>query len=146
MVLVLSKVFASLKMKTVLIFVCVLGVTFGDRLEVEEQVLESVHEDCQANPSTFVDPQLLQNLSENINDPRLGAHFYCESRAVGLQKANGDLNLPVITSKISLTIKNTEVINKLLRKCAVRQQSPKKTATHLFMCLHYYGVTYFHEF
>ncbi|KAJ8932143.1 hypothetical protein NQ314_014927 [Rhamnusium bicolor] len=94
----------------------------------------------------YVDHELLHNLSQNLDNPQVGAHMLCESVKVGLQKENGDLDLAVIKSKISLSVSDKAKVDRLVRECAVKKNTAKKTAINLFMCLDKDGVTYFHEF
>nr|QUP79518.1 odorant binding protein 25 [Monochamus saltuarius] len=115
-------------------------------LSEEEKKLQEIHDKCQADPATYVDHELLHHLAENIDNPKVGAHMLCESKAVGLQKPNGELDLNVIKEKISLTVSDKNKVERLVRECAVKKQTPEKTAVNLFMCLDKDGVTYFHEF
>ncbi|KAJ8932142.1 hypothetical protein NQ314_014926 [Rhamnusium bicolor] len=55
-------------------------------LEAEEEKLQRIHDECQSNPATYADHELLHNLSQNLDNPQVGAHMLCESVKVGLQK------------------------------------------------------------
>ncbi|KAJ8932144.1 hypothetical protein NQ314_014928 [Rhamnusium bicolor] len=74
-------------MKTAFVFMCVIiGAFAANLLEIEEHKLHHIHEECQSNPATYADDELLKNLSENLDNPQVGAHMLCESVKVGLQK------------------------------------------------------------
>nr|UYS88370.1 odorant binding protein 18 [Aromia bungii] len=134
-------------MKAVLVFLCAIATTLAQNLLlVEEQKLHHIHDACQANPATNADHHLLHDLSANLDNPVVGAHMLCESKGVGLQKENGQLDIETIRNKISLTITDTARVDRLVKECAIPKKSPEKTAIHLFMCLDRNGVTYFHEF
>ncbi|KAJ8955666.1 hypothetical protein NQ318_008535 [Aromia moschata] len=134
-------------MKTVIVFLCATAVVRAQNLLlVEEQKLHHIHDACQANPATYADHDLLHDLAANLDNPQVGAHMLCESKGVGLQKPNGQLDIDTIRSKISLTVTDTAKVDKLIKECAIPKNSPEKTAIHLFMCLDRNGVTYFHEF
>nr|ADD82417.1 minus-C odorant binding protein 4 [Batocera horsfieldi] len=133
-------------MKTAFVFACVVVAALAASLSEEEKKLQEIHDKCQADPATYVDHELLHNLSANIDNPKVGAHMLCESKAVGLQKPNGELDLNVIKQKISLTVSDKAKVERLVKECAVKKQTPEKTAVNLFMCLDKDGVTYFHEF
>ncbi|KAJ8932136.1 hypothetical protein NQ314_014920 [Rhamnusium bicolor] len=134
-------------MRTVFVFACVIvGALAVSTLEAEEDKLKRIHDECQSNPATYVDHELLHNLSQNLDNPQVGAHMLCESVKVGLQKENGDLDLAVIKSKISLSVSDKAKVDRLVRECAVKKNTAEKTAINLFMCLDKDGVTYFHEF
>ncbi|XP_018574932.1 uncharacterized protein LOC108913792 [Anoplophora glabripennis] len=136
-------------MKTVFVFLCVIvGILAQDKpkLIAEEQMLEHIHDECQADPKTFADHDLLHNLAANIDNPQVGAHMLCESTKVGLQKENGELDIETIKSKIGLSVDDPNRVEFLVKECAIKKNTPEKTAINLFMCLDKNGVTYFHEF
>nr|AXO78390.1 odorant binding protein 12 [Xylotrechus quadripes] len=134
-------------MKSVIVFLCaIVGILAQNRLIVEEQMLHHIHDACQANPATYADHDLLHDLSANLDNPQVGAHMLCESKGVGLQKENGQLDPDTIRDKISLTIGDAAQVDRLVKECAIPKNTPEKTAIHLFMCLDRNGVTYFHEF
>nr|AIX97020.1 odorant-binding protein 5 [Monochamus alternatus] len=133
-------------MKLGFILSCVIFGALAASLSEEEKKLQEIHDKCQADPATYVDHELLHHLAENIDNPKVGAHMLCESKAVGLQKQNGELDLNVIKQKISLTVSDKVKVERLVKECAVKKETPEKTAVNLFMCLDKDGVTYFHEF
>ncbi|KAJ8932145.1 hypothetical protein NQ314_014929 [Rhamnusium bicolor] len=134
-------------MKVVFVFLCaIVGILAQNILVVEELKLQHIHDECQADPATYVDHELLHDLAANIDNPQVGAHMLCESTKVGLQTENGDLDFEMIKSKIALTVKDEEKVNFLVGECAIQKKTPQKTAINLFMCLDKNGVTYFHEF
>nr|UTN00818.1 odorant binding protein [Semanotus bifasciatus] len=109
-------------------------------------MLHHIHDACQADPATSVNHELLHNLSENLDNPQVGAHMLCESKGVGLQKPDGELDPEIIRSKISLSVKDAAKVDRLVKECAIKKRTPEETAVNLFMCLDENGVTYFHEF
>nr|AXO78392.1 odorant binding protein 14 [Xylotrechus quadripes] len=135
-------------MKVAFVFAtAIVGILAADNiLIVEEQKLHHIHDACQANPATYADHDLLHDLSANLDNPQVGAHMLCESQGVGLQGPDGRLDLPVIKSKIALSVKDPAKVDRLVRECAIAKTTPEKTAINLFMCLDKNGVTYFHEF
>nr|UYS88371.1 odorant binding protein 19 [Aromia bungii] len=134
-------------MKSAVVFVCVVaGILAQNRLLIEEEELHHIHDACQANPATYADHDLLDNLAANLDNPQVGAHMLCESKGVGLQKENGQLDVDTIREKISLTITDPAKVESLIKECAIQKNTPEKTAVNLFMCLDKNGVTYFHEF
>nr|AXO78393.1 odorant binding protein 15 [Xylotrechus quadripes] len=135
-------------MKPVLVFLCaiVVGITGQNRRIVEEQNLHHIHDACQADPATNADHELLHNLAANIDNPQVGAHMLCESKGVGLQKPNGELDPETIRSKLTVFIDDPAKVDKLIKECAIQKNTPEKTAIYLFMCMDKEGVTYFHEF
>ncbi|KAJ8924170.1 hypothetical protein NQ315_006954 [Exocentrus adspersus] len=134
-------------MKTVFVFLCGIAAVMAQNLIiVEEQMLHHIHDECQSDPATYVDHELLHDLAANIDNPQLGAHMLCESTKVGLQKENGQLDVDTIKSKIGLSITDTAKVEALVKECAVQKNTPEKTAINLFLCLDKKGVTYFHGF
>ncbi|KAJ8924145.1 hypothetical protein NQ315_006929 [Exocentrus adspersus] len=128
------------------LFMCLDKNGAASQLDLEEKELHEIHDRCQSDPATYVDHELLHHLADNIDNPQVGAHMLCESKAVGLQKPNGELDLKVIRHKISLSVSDKDKVDRLVRECAVKKDIPEKTAVNLFMCLDKDGVTYFHEF
>ncbi|XP_018565043.1 uncharacterized protein LOC108906302 [Anoplophora glabripennis] len=134
-------------MKTALVFVCaILGALAKTHLEEEKEKLHKIHEECQADPATYADDKLLENLSQNLDNPQVEAHMLCESTKVGLQCKDGHLNIKTIKEKVALCVKDEKEVDRLVKKCAIQRETPGKTAVYLFMCLDKNGVTYFHEF
>nr|QUP79514.1 odorant binding protein 21 [Monochamus saltuarius] len=134
-------------MRTTLVFVCVIiGALAETHLEEEKEQLHEIHEKCQANPATYADDKLLENLSQNLDNPQVQAHMLCESTKVGLQCKNGHLNIKTIKKKVALCVEDEKEVDRLVKECAIQKDTPGKTAVYLFMCLDKNGVTYFHEF
>ncbi|KAJ8955667.1 hypothetical protein NQ318_008536 [Aromia moschata] len=106
-----------------------------EEIESAEEEQRLHHDACQANPATYADHDLLHDLAANLDNPQVGAYMLCESKGVGLQKPNGQLDIDTIRSKISLTVTDTAKVDKLIKECAIPKNSPEKTAIHLFSVL-----------
>lgn len=115
-------------------------------MEEEKEKLHEIHEECQADPATYADDELLEDLSNNLGNPQVEAHMLCESTKVGLQDENGQLDLDAIRKKVALCVEDEQEVDRLVEECAKQRETPGKTAVYLFMCLDQNGVTYFHEF
>ncbi|KAJ8932126.1 hypothetical protein NQ314_014907 [Rhamnusium bicolor] len=133
-------------MKVVFAFVFVILGASAHHLSSEEKLkLQKIHERCQADPSTHVDERLLMKLSENKDNAAVGAHMLCMSVGAGMQKANGDLDKEVIKSKISLVTHDRSKIDGLVEKCAINQDTLKKTAAMLWLCFIQNDVHYIYD-
>ncbi|KAJ8932135.1 hypothetical protein NQ314_014916 [Rhamnusium bicolor] len=118
----------------------------GNHLPENEKVnLKKVHDSCQANPATYVDEDILRKLNDNINHKQAGIHMLCMSVKAGLQKANGDLDIGVIRSKIDTVLDDKSKVEGFVSKCAVKKESPQKTAVLLWLCFVLNDIPYFHK-
>ncbi|XP_050506076.1 uncharacterized protein LOC126884223 [Diabrotica virgifera virgifera] len=136
-------------MKSFIVFTCVLVAAMASHLpnlpESERIKLAKVHADCQADPKTYVDEDKLRNLQNNINDHQVGVHMFCMAVKAGLLKSNGDLDIPAITSKVSLVVKDHSKVDGLVQKCAKKSDNSGKTANLLFVCFVQNDIQYYHK-
>nr|ALR72494.1 odorant binding protein [Colaphellus bowringi] len=132
-------------MKTGLILLCVVvAVLAGQLPEDEKERLRQVHLSCQADSKTYCDEDLLRKLGDNVNNPQVGIHMLCMSVKAGLQERNGDLNRSFIKSRIALVTEQAKV-DGYVQKCAVKKETPEKTAAMLWLCFVQNGINYYHK-
>ncbi|KAJ8955669.1 hypothetical protein NQ318_008538 [Aromia moschata] len=117
------------------------ALTMGEKRK--KQKLKDIHFACQDDPTTHDDEEKLRKLSENLDDPKTGAHMLCMTVKAGLQRENGQLDREVIRSKVALVTHDQATVDGLVEKCAVNQESAERTAVKLILCfvennIHYY--------
>ncbi|XP_018565051.1 uncharacterized protein LOC108906310 isoform X1 [Anoplophora glabripennis] len=134
-------------MKTLFVFLCVaiLGALAHHLPETEMRKLKEVHDSCQANPTTHVDEKLLKKLKENVEDKKVGTHLLCMAVKVGLLTQDGDLMKNVIRDKIVIATHDVSKVDEVLKKCAVKRETPEKTAIQMLVCFIDNGVHYHHN-
>ncbi|XP_072384169.1 uncharacterized protein [Diabrotica undecimpunctata] len=136
-------------MKLFIVFACVLVAAVASHLpnlpENERIKLAKVHADCQADPKTYENEDKLRNLKNNIDDHQVGVHMFCMAVKSGLLKSNGDFDIPAITSKVSLVIKDHSKVDGLVQKCAKKSDNSGKTANLLFLCFVQNDIQYYHN-
>ncbi|CAH1116804.1 unnamed protein product [Phaedon cochleariae] len=133
-------------MRSTLVFLCLVVAVFANRLpETERARLALIHGECQSDLRTNCDENLLRNLAANANNRQVGVHMLCMTVKEGLQKGNGDLNKEVIRSKIELVSQDSSRVDEHLQKCAVKKESPEKTAVALVLCFVQNRIPYYHQ-
>ncbi|KAJ8924169.1 hypothetical protein NQ315_006953 [Exocentrus adspersus] len=135
-------------MKIVLAFFCavLLGALATHHIpESEKHKLKQIHEECQANPATHVDEELLKKLEDHIDDKKVGAHMLCMAVKQGFMTHDGDLINEVIKSKITLVTHDETKVDGLLKKCAIKHETPEKTAILLKICFKQNDVHYYYD-
>nr|AXO78391.1 odorant binding protein 13 [Xylotrechus quadripes]QHI06947.1 odorant-binding protein 1 [Helopeltis theivora] len=130
-------------MKSFLLVAFIVGaVTAGTLPASEQQFVNQVHAHCQSNPKTFVDENLLKNLSANKDNAQVGVHMLCMSKGAGLQGQNGEINKGAVQSKVALVIRDSSKVNEIVNKCAVKTGSWESTAVSMWLCLNKNQVPY----
>ncbi|XP_018565034.1 uncharacterized protein LOC108906293 [Anoplophora glabripennis] len=133
-------------MKAFAVILCsVFAVALAQLPDSERIHLKQVHDSCQADPKTYADESRLKQLNKYIDDNVVGTHMLCMSRKAGLQKANGDLDVGVIRQKIDLVTADKSKVDGLVKKCAVVNGNPKRTANLLWLCFVQNNIDYLHR-
>lgn len=113
--------------------------------ETEKDKLKQIHDVCQANPATHVDEKLLKKLTQNVDNKKVGSHLLCMAVKVGLLTPDGDLVKDAIREKIVIASHDPSKVDELLKKCAVKHETPEKTAVHMLVCFIQNDVHYHHD-
>nr|ALR72491.1 odorant binding protein 3 [Colaphellus bowringi] len=70
------------------------------------------------------------------DDMKLKKQILCFNKKVGLQDENGDIVLDVAKSKLFDIVKDEKKTMDILKKCAVKKDTPENTAFESAKCLH----------
>ncbi|XP_028140996.1 uncharacterized protein LOC114335042 [Diabrotica virgifera virgifera] len=136
-------------MKYLVVLACVVVAAVASHLpnlpENERLKLAQVHRDCQADPKTYVDEDKLRKLPNFVEDKQVGIHMRCMAVKSGLMKQNGDLDIPSITQKFGLVIKDHSKVNGFVQQCAKKADTPEKTAILLTLCCVKNDIQYYHK-
>ncbi|XP_028140998.1 uncharacterized protein LOC114335043 [Diabrotica virgifera virgifera] len=136
-------------MKYLVVLACVVVAAVASNLpnlpEGERLKLAQVHRDCQADPKTHVDEDKLRKLPNFVEDKQVGVHMRCMVVKAGLMKQNGKLDVPSITEKFRLVIKDASKVNALVQQCAVDSETPEKTSILFTLCCVKNDIQYYHK-
>nr|QUP79521.1 odorant binding protein 28 [Monochamus saltuarius] len=132
-------------MKAVLVLCVVVAGALAQLPNSERIFLKQVHDSCQADRATYADESRLKQLNKYIDDAVVGNHMLCMSKKAGLQKGNGDLDIGVIKQKIALVTADKSKVDGLVKKCAVVNGNPQKTANLLWLCFVQNNIDYLHR-
>ncbi|KAJ8965536.1 hypothetical protein NQ317_011938 [Molorchus minor] len=103
--------------------------------DADKDKLKQFHDECQADPATHVDEDLLKKARNGEHVEGVGKHSLCLSKKLGFQKENGDLDKESIKSSLSKYITEETKVKEILDKCAVQKLTPELTAENLLRCL-----------
>lgn len=104
--------------------------------------LKNYHLEC--IKETGVNPDLVTKArnGEFADDEKFKNHLFCVSKKVGFQNEAGDIQEDVIRTKLNAEIKDLDITNKLIAKCALKKATPAQTAYDTIVC--YYNATPHH--
>ncbi|KAJ8955672.1 hypothetical protein NQ318_008541 [Aromia moschata] len=130
-----------------LISVISLAVMAQGLTEKQKEKIRTIHAECQADPATNVDEDLLKKAynDEPAEGPQLRAHVLCMSKKLGLQKDNGDLDKDTLRLQLSRAISDEAKLNQAVDKCGVQKDNPEATAAAILKCFHDYVGHVLHD-
>ncbi|KAL3288144.1 hypothetical protein HHI36_002592 [Cryptolaemus montrouzieri] len=115
------------------IFVCIFVAT---QALTDEQIhkLDTYREDCAKHTGVDKELAIKARNGDFVEDEKLKEHLYCFSKKIGFQNEAGDLQLDVIRQKLAQEIKDTKVLEDVVKKCAVKKDTPQETSFQVAKC------------
>ncbi|KAJ8955670.1 hypothetical protein NQ318_008539 [Aromia moschata] len=113
---------------------------YGLTDEQRREKLRVVHEQCQADPATYVDEVVLREARDGHPDPaKLGRHSLCMTKKFGLQKEDGSIDKAAIEKGLTVLISDEAKRSQAIAACGVEKATPEQTANNLFECFFKYA-------
>ncbi|XP_023310155.1 uncharacterized protein LOC108906321 isoform X6 [Anoplophora glabripennis] len=104
--------------------------------EGQKKRVEKIHIECQADPKTQVDEELLKRYykGEQFDKSLLGAHMFCMVTKFGVLDEDGKIIKSTLKTTFSRFISDETKLNEAMEKCAVEKNDHKDTALDLVKC------------
>ncbi|XP_063904896.1 B1 protein-like [Zophobas morio] len=128
-------------MKAFIVLVAV-AISVQALTDEQKEKIKTYHKDCAAASGVDQDLVARGRKGDFVDDPKLKEHLFCVSKKAGFQNDAGDVQTEVLKAKLNAELKDQEVTNKLVEKCAVKKATPQDTAFESFKC--YYENTPHH--
>lgn len=112
--------------------------------ESEKIFLKQVHENCQSNPTTHAEENLMRHMAQNSHNPKLMAHMLCMAQGTGMMSHDGVLNMRVIKTKMAMVMHDEHLIDNMMTKCAIQKEEPMTTSMDMWMCFMRNNIGYMH--
>nr|AIX97052.1 odorant-binding protein 6 [Dastarcus helophoroides] len=105
----------------------------------QKEKIRNYHKECSAVSGVNQEVIAKARKGEFVEDPKFKEHLFCFSKKVGFQNEAGDLQVEVLKAKVGAEHKDQAVVDQLIKKCAVKKQTPQETAYDTIKC--YYEST-----
>ncbi|KAJ8924167.1 hypothetical protein NQ315_006951 [Exocentrus adspersus] len=104
--------------------------------EDDRKKIKAVHEQCQSDPATKVDNEVLKKYhkGENVDKSIVSAHILCMSTGLGLIDEQGKVKKDNLRKALSRGITDEAKLDEVTEKCAVEKDKAEDTAIGLLKC------------
>nr|UTN00823.1 odorant binding protein [Semanotus bifasciatus] len=104
----------------------------------DKQHFRSLNEECQSNPATRLDKEMIEKLRkhEEVDKKQLRAYSLCMTKKLGIQKENGDVDKEALKKTLAKAINDETKLNKLVGECGARRDTIGETAEEIMRCFH----------
>nr|ARH65465.1 odorant binding protein 10 [Anoplophora glabripennis] len=122
-------------MRTFVVIISISALVLG-RPDENLATINMAHNECQSNPRTYVDEDILDRISggEKIDNPSVRAHILCVTTKLGVLNEYGEVNRTNLRTVLSRVILNEEKLEENLEKCAVEETDAEEVALVLDKC------------
>nr|WJJ63274.1 odorant binding protein 16 [Pachyrhinus yasumatsui] len=120
------------------LFASALALSDADKEKFKETIkkIDEAHQHCNKDASTHVDEEAVRKMTrENGPEPeKLGAHTLCVTKQLNWQHADGSVNEEYLRPRIKAALVDRPDAEEIVTKCLEPQDTPEKTAKHIFGC------------
>lgn len=102
--------------------------------EFKEEI-KKAHEECEKEEGLEGDTAKKIAKGDITDEKVIGAFLLCVSKKMGAIDDKGKVDKKNIAEKMEDIFPDKETLDKAIEKCAVEDDTPEKTATHMAICM-----------
>lgn len=100
----------------------------------DSKSLTTAHSECQADPKTFIEDEILQKIKQGENVEEAKAHVVCVITKLELLSGDGKVNKAKVKAELADYFSDEAKLDEVVEKCAVEKDNPEDTALALDNC------------